>query len=122
MSPCVVRASTTVLDRGSAVAQLHIILQDGFPNDSVIVAINGEEIAPSVKMPNSILLGYTSTYHKEVKAGKIIVEIIVPVLGLAYNSNFMVVNEVNLIFSIIDGTIQLVTSDNPEYRGKEGYL
>ena len=94
-------------------ALLHIALQDGFVDDTVIVRFDGNEVFHKTGISSRTQIGYADSF--EVTAGQedVRVEVLVPSKDLAEAITLRVTSATYLGVSIEAGTIAHRISDEP---------
>ena len=98
----------------TAMAILHIDLQDGFSDDTVVVRVDGREVYRGDHVSTAMLLGFAHTFEVEVEGGRTVVDIAVPSRGWQERIAFDVTAaEVWLAVTLVRGGIVHHLSDQP---------
>lgn len=92
--------STSTEGKDVSMALLHIALQEGFTNDTVIIRINGKEIFHKPGVKTRLQIGYADSIEINVQEGSVKVEITLPLRNLSESTVLQVLKPVYLGVSI----------------------
>ena len=93
--------------------QLHIDLQEGFTDDTVIVNVDQTEVFNKHNVQTKLLLGYANTFEVQVPAGLVKVEIVVPTQKLSKTIELPISKSTYLALSLQGNQIDHMVSDTP---------
>ncbi len=93
--------------------QLHIDLQEGFTDDTVIVNVDQTEVFNKHNVQTKLLLGYADTFEVQVPAGLVKVEIVVPTQKLSKTIELPISKSTYLALSLQGNQIDYMVSDTP---------
>lgn len=81
---------------------LHIHLQDGFKDDTIILELNNEEVLRQEKITTDLRTAIAKRFITSVTKGRVNVKVEIPSLKLVSNSEIMVDSEIYLGISITE--------------------
>lgn len=79
---------------------LHIALQDGFINDSVVIRVNGQEVFNKTDIKTRFQIGLADSWEANVNKGKVEVEVILPLKKISKSTILEVSNPTYLGVSL----------------------
>jgi hypothetical protein len=94
--------------------KLHVDLQEGFEDDTVVVRVNGLEIFRQEKLTSRPELGLAKTLEAEVEPGQVKIEVALPSKKLSKSFETQVKTETWVAFSIDDKTGNFVEPKTQE--------
>ena len=92
---------------------LHIDLQEGFEQDTVVIHVNGNEIFREDGVSSMLLLGLAQTLETPVSPGDVVVDIQVPSRSLEAQIKLSIVADAFIGISITESGIEHFISDTP---------
>lgn len=103
---------TATSDAGQMV-RLHIDLQEGFANDTVVVSVNQDEVFNQPAVQTKLLLGYAETFVVEVPAGLTSVEVALVERQIAEVFELTLTTDTYVGVSVQGDRIDVTTSETP---------
>ena len=95
-------------------ALLHIDLQDGFFEDTVVVFVNGEEKYRKSSVKTKVQIGLAESFELDVTEGRVSVRVSMPLRNLSESVEIQVSTDVYFGVSLsTGGKLICYTSDQP---------
>ena len=94
-------------------ALLHIALQEGFEDETVVIRVAGKDAFRKDNVRTKLQIGLADSFDTNVEEGPVSIEIEVPSKGLSRSIELQVPNTVYLGVSIIAGKIEYKISHEP---------
>ncbi len=94
-------------------AAVHIDLQDGFENDTVVLRLDGGEIYRRQDLTTQLLYGLADSIETRVEVGSVRLEIAVESRGLTLALPLDVSGDVFVGFAVEGAGIRPIVSDTP---------
>ena len=94
-------------------AQLHIALQEGFEDETVVIRVAGREVFRKDNVRTKLQIGFADSFEMDVEEGSMSIEINLPAKGLSKSTELQVSPMVYLGASLIAGTIEYRISREP---------
>ena len=94
-------------------AVLHIALQEGFTNDTVIVRVNSREVFRKENVKTRLQIGYADSFEMTVEESSVNVEVIVPLKNLTATIPVQVSGAAYVGVTIADDRIAYQISEEP---------
>jgi len=94
-------------------AKLHIDLQSGFANDTVLIRVNGKEEYNQQKVTTDKMLGLATSFELHLKEGPITVDIDVTTKNLHDNVQLNLKEVLYLGISLQSNKIEFIISKDP---------
>ncbi len=92
---------------------LHIDLQEGFEQDTVVIHVNGSEIFREDGVSTMLLLGFAQTLETPVSPGEVVIDIQVPSRSLESQIKLSIDADAFIGISITEHGIEHFISDTP---------
>jgi len=92
---------------------LHLAYEDGFENDSVVVQVDGKEVARQVGLKSSLVTALAATEEALVSAPAGTAQVTVPTRNLSASLNVDFSAQPHLAVAIRDGKLVLRSSSEP---------
>jgi hypothetical protein len=115
---CYSTPASTADKQETMMASLHIDLQEGFENDSVLIRINSREVFKKERVQTKLLTGKAGSFKVDVPTGRLTLEVIVETRNLSTIVPIGIQESSYIGLSIIEGTIKV----SPPSRTPFGYL
>ncbi|HWN09060.1 MAG TPA: hypothetical protein VNO50_07280 [Pyrinomonadaceae bacterium] len=94
-------------------ATLRIALQDGFEDDTVVIAVNGKEVFNQKNVKTKRQIGKAAGFELKLEPGPADVEVSLPLRQLSDPIALKVSDDVYLGISVVDGRIVHRISSEP---------
>src|SRR2546422_7280448 len=94
-------------------AQLHIAMQEGFEDETVVIRVAGREAFRKDNVKTKLQIGFADSFEMNVEEGSVSIEIDLPKKSLSKSIELQVPNTVYLGVSIIAGKIEYKISPEP---------
>ena len=93
--------------------RINIILLDGFDDDEVAINVDGREIYHNTSVSTDMLLGFADSIVIDVSGSSSNIEISIPSQQLMNSTGVNAVQDVFIAFSIVNGAIDMLISEEP---------
>lgn len=94
-------------------AQLHVALQDGFEDETVVIRVAGREAFRKDNVRTKLQIGFAESFEMNVEEGSVNLETELPTKGLSKSIDLQVTNMVHVGVSLIAGQIKYRISQEP---------
>lgn len=94
-------------------SQLHIALQEGFEDETVVIRAAGQEVFRKDNVRTKLQIGFADSLEVNVEKSPVTIEIDLPARNLAESIEVQAPNSVYLGLSLIDGKIRHRISNEP---------
>jgi hypothetical protein len=93
---------------------IHIDLQDGFTNDTVIVRVNGSEVFSKANVKTRFQIGVATSFEVDVAAGMVAIQVALPLKNVSESFELQVARTTYVgISTTAEGRVDYRLSEEP---------